>query len=173
MLPAGGFAEPFGIDKSSRPWRQILPQAKFPRQLHLHPAVTYVHVSSLGCKYSFLGLQAFSTLCQSVDFVNILRPRAVTTRGLGASAKRSSGHRVEKERKKRSPPLLSGRSLRLRILSALHARAVTTRGRFPCTPPAVCTRPPTRRRCFSAIPHRKAPRRCWRCPRRGRWCQSA
>ena len=72
MLPAGGFAEPFGIDKSSRPWRQILPQAKFPRQLYLHPAVTYVYVSSLGCKYSFLGLQAFSSLCQSVDFVNIL-----------------------------------------------------------------------------------------------------
>ena len=39
------------------------------------PAVTYVHVSSLGCKYSFLGLQAFSTLCQSVDFVNILAGR--------------------------------------------------------------------------------------------------
>ena len=47
----------------------------FLRQLHLHPAVTYVYVSSLGCKYSFLGLQAFSTLCQSVDFVNIL-PRS-------------------------------------------------------------------------------------------------
>ncbi len=47
----------------------------FLRQLHLHPAVTYVHVSSLGCKYSFLGLQAFSTLCQSVDFVNILAGR--------------------------------------------------------------------------------------------------
>ena len=46
----------------------------FRRQLHLHPAVTYVHVSSLGCKYSFLGLRAFSSLCQSVDFVNILRP---------------------------------------------------------------------------------------------------
>ena len=46
----------------------------FRRQLHLHPAVTYVYVSSLGCKYSFLGLQAFSTLCQSVDFVNILSP---------------------------------------------------------------------------------------------------
>ena len=45
----------------------------FLRQLHLHPAVTYVYVSSLGCKYSFLGLRAFSTLCQSVDFVNILR----------------------------------------------------------------------------------------------------
>ena len=51
----------------------------FLRQLHLHPAVTYVYVSSLGCKYSslgckysFLGLQAFSTLCQSVDFVIIL-----------------------------------------------------------------------------------------------------
>ena len=27
----------------------------FRRQLHLHPAVTYVYVSSLGCKYSFLG----------------------------------------------------------------------------------------------------------------------
>ena len=38
----GGFVEPFGIVKSSRPWRQILPPAKFPRQLHLHPAVTYV-----------------------------------------------------------------------------------------------------------------------------------
>ena len=38
----------------------------------LASAVTYVHVSSLGCKYSFLGLQAFSTLWQSVDFVNIL-----------------------------------------------------------------------------------------------------
>ena len=47
----------------------------FRRQLHLHPAVTYVHVSSLGCKCSFLGLQAFSTLCQSVDFVNILERR--------------------------------------------------------------------------------------------------
>ena len=80
MLPAGGFAEPFGIDKSSRPWRQILPQAKFPRQLHLHPAVTYVHVSSLGCKHSFLGLQAFSTLCQSVDFFNILRREALASR---------------------------------------------------------------------------------------------
>ena len=45
----------------------------FRRQLHLHPAVTYVYVSSLGCKHSFLVLQAFSTLCQSVDFVNILR----------------------------------------------------------------------------------------------------
>ena len=80
LLPAGGFAEPFGIVKSSRkvasprackspmatvfddqrsaktPRRQILPQAKFPRQLHLHPAVTYVHVSSLGCKYCFLGV---------------------------------------------------------------------------------------------------------------------
>ena len=44
----------------------------FRRQLHLHPAVTYVYVSSLGCKYSFLGLRAFSTFCQSVDFVNIL-----------------------------------------------------------------------------------------------------
>ena len=44
----------------------------FLRQLHLHPAVTYVYVSSLGCKCSFLGLQAFSTLCQSVDFVKIL-----------------------------------------------------------------------------------------------------
>ena len=44
----------------------------FRRQLHLHPAVTYVYVSSLGCKYSFLGLRAFSTVCQSVDFVNIL-----------------------------------------------------------------------------------------------------
>ena len=50
----GGFAEPFGIVKSSRPWRQILPLAKFPRQLHLHPAVTYVHVSSLGCKFASL-----------------------------------------------------------------------------------------------------------------------
>ena len=72
MLPAGGFAEPFGIVKSSRkvasprackspmatvfddqrsaktPRRQILPLAKFP------------------C------LRAFSTLWQSVDFVNIL-----------------------------------------------------------------------------------------------------
>ena len=47
----------------------------FLRQLHLHPAVTYVYVSSLGCKCSFLGLQAFSALCQSVDFVNILTPR--------------------------------------------------------------------------------------------------
>ena len=75
LASGGGFAAPFGIVKSSRPWRQILPQAKFPRQLHLHPAVTYVHVSSLGCKYSFLGLRAFSTLCQSVDFVNILGPR--------------------------------------------------------------------------------------------------
>src|SRR5699024_6537058 len=28
----------------------------FLRQLHLPPAVTYVHVSSLGCKYSFLGV---------------------------------------------------------------------------------------------------------------------
>ena len=56
LASGGGFAEPFGIVKSSRPWRQILPQAKFPRQLHLHPAVTYVHVSSLGCKYSFLGV---------------------------------------------------------------------------------------------------------------------
>ena len=27
----------------------------FLRQLHVHPAVTYVYVSSLGCKYSFLG----------------------------------------------------------------------------------------------------------------------
>ena len=70
----------------------------FLRQLHLHPAVTYAHVSSLGCKFASLGgfaepfgivkssrlwrqilplakfpcLQAFSTLCQSVDFVNIL-----------------------------------------------------------------------------------------------------
>ena len=103
MLPAGGFAEPFGIDKSSRPWRQILPQAKFPRQLHLHPAVTYVHVSSLGCKFASLGgfaepfgivkssrlrrqilplakfpcLRAFSTLCQSVDFVNILSAKGL------------------------------------------------------------------------------------------------
>ena len=77
-----------------------MPQAKFPRQLHLHPAVTYVYVSSLGCKFASLGgfaepfglvkssrlrrqilplakfpcLRAFSTLCQSVDFVNILRP---------------------------------------------------------------------------------------------------
>ena len=58
----GGFAEPYGIVKSSRPWRQILPLAKFPRQLHLHPAVTYVYVSSLGCKCSFLVLRAFSTL---------------------------------------------------------------------------------------------------------------
>ena len=49
----------------------------FLRQLHLHPAVTYVHVSSLGCKYSFLGLQAFSTLWQSVDFVNILKRRGM------------------------------------------------------------------------------------------------
>ena len=80
MLPAGGFAEPFGIDKSSRPWRQILPQAKFPRQLYLHPAVTYVYVSSLGCKHSFLVLRAFSTLCQSVDFVNILRSPGRKTR---------------------------------------------------------------------------------------------
>ena len=48
----------------------------FRRQLHMHPAVTYVYVSSLGCKYSFLGLRAFSTLCQSVDFVNILKRRA-------------------------------------------------------------------------------------------------
>ena len=47
----------------------------FLRQLHLHPAVTYVYVSSLGCKYSFLGLQAFSTLCQSAHFVNILSAR--------------------------------------------------------------------------------------------------
>ena len=55
LASGGGFAEPFGIVKSSRPWRQILPQAKFPRQLHLHPAVTYVHVSSLGCKFASLG----------------------------------------------------------------------------------------------------------------------
>ena len=48
----------------------------FLRQLHLHPAVTYVYVSSLGCKCSFLGLQAFSALCQSVDFVNILTGQA-------------------------------------------------------------------------------------------------
>ena len=27
----------------------------FLRQLHLHPAVTYVHVSSLGCKFASLG----------------------------------------------------------------------------------------------------------------------
>ena len=47
----------------------------FLRQLHLHPAVTYVYVSSLGCKHSFLVLWAFSTLCQSVDFVNILAAR--------------------------------------------------------------------------------------------------
>ena len=55
QLPWGGFAEPLGIVKSSRLRRQILPLAKFP------------------C------LRAFSTLCQSVDFVNILRgavPRA-------------------------------------------------------------------------------------------------
>ena len=26
----------------------------------------------IGCNFCFLGLQAFSTLCQSVDFVNIL-----------------------------------------------------------------------------------------------------
>ena len=52
QLPWGGFAEPYGIVKSSRLRRQILPLAKFP------------------C------LRAFSTLCQSVDFVNILsRPR--------------------------------------------------------------------------------------------------
>ena len=73
LLPWGGFAEPFGIVKSSRkvassrackspmatvfddqrsaktPRRQILPLAKFP------------------C------LRAFSTLCQSAYFVNILR----------------------------------------------------------------------------------------------------
>ena len=42
----------------------------------MHPAVTYVYVSSLGCKCSFLGLQAFSALCQSVDFVNILNRAA-------------------------------------------------------------------------------------------------
>ena len=41
----GGFAEPFGIVKSSRPWRQILPQAKFP------------------C------LRAFSTLCHDAVFL--------------------------------------------------------------------------------------------------------
>ena len=41
----------------------------------MHPAVTYVYVSSLGCKCSFLGLQAFSSLWQSVDFVNILTGR--------------------------------------------------------------------------------------------------
>ena len=45
------FAEPFGIVKPSRLRRQILPVAKFP------------------C------LRAFSTLCQSVDFVNILKLR--------------------------------------------------------------------------------------------------
>ena len=55
----------------------------FLRQLHLHPAVTYVHVSSLGCKYSFLGLRAFSTLCQSVDFVNILKRPHRERRGAG------------------------------------------------------------------------------------------
>ena len=52
----------------------------FLRQLHLHPAVTYVYVSSLGCKCSFLGLQAFSALCQSVDFVNILNARTHSIR---------------------------------------------------------------------------------------------
>ena len=81
----GGFAEPFGIVKSSRKvltLRQILPAAKFPRQLHLHPAVTYVYVSSLGCKHSFLVLRAFSTLCQSVDFVNILIPPSTRRRDI-------------------------------------------------------------------------------------------
>ena len=65
---------PFLTDQRSAktPRRQILPPAKFPRQLHLHPAVTYVYVSSLGCKHSFLVLRAFSTLCQSAHFVNIL-----------------------------------------------------------------------------------------------------
>ena len=53
----------------------------FRRQLHMHPAVTYVYVSSLGCKYSFLGLRAFSTLCQSVDFVNILKRPFPSGRG--------------------------------------------------------------------------------------------
>ena len=74
----------------------------FLRQLHLHPSVTYIYVSSLGCKFASLGgfaepfgivkssrprrqilplakfpcLQAFSTLCQSVDFVNILSEEA-------------------------------------------------------------------------------------------------
>ena len=72
LASLGGFAEPFGIVKSSRkvasrkacksplatvfdgqrsaktPWRKILPSAKFP------------------C------LRAFSTLCQSVDSVNLL-----------------------------------------------------------------------------------------------------
>ena len=66
------------------------------RQLQVPPAVTSVDLSSLGCKYSFLGLQAFSTLCQSVDFVNILKfclrqnlsPRATgfdDPKGLGKS----------------------------------------------------------------------------------------
>ena len=49
-------------------------QFLLPASANLHPAVTYVHVSSLGCKYSFLGLRTFPTLCQSVDFVNILSP---------------------------------------------------------------------------------------------------
>ena len=63
QLPWGGFAEPLGIVKSSRLRRQILPLAKFP------------------C------LRAFSTLCQSVDFVNILsapRPWVGARSGLAA-----------------------------------------------------------------------------------------
>ena len=72
------FAPPQSADKAhnrknrSDIWK-IRSDFCFLRQLHLHPAVTYVYVSSLGCKYSFLGLRAFSTLCQSVDFVNILK----------------------------------------------------------------------------------------------------
>ena len=76
---AGKTPGPQTVDKAhkrkNRPDRiEIRDDFCFLRQLHLHPAVTYVHVSSLGCKCSFLGLQAFSTLCQSVDFVNILSP---------------------------------------------------------------------------------------------------
>ena len=103
LASGGGFAEPFGIVKSSRPWRQILPQAKFPSSAalascgHLRPcklpwmqvqlpwggfAEPYGIVKSSRLRRQILPLakfpclRAFSTLCQSVDFVNILsRPR--------------------------------------------------------------------------------------------------
>ena len=42
------------------------------RQQHLQPAVTYVYVSSLVCKFASLPCRLFQPL-QSVDFVNALR----------------------------------------------------------------------------------------------------
>lgn len=73
MLPAADLPGSCGSVKSSRPWHQILPSAKFPRQLHLHPEATCVHVSPLvALKQRHLSVQLNESLDASLPPAYVL-----------------------------------------------------------------------------------------------------